>query len=270
MLDLTIIIVSYNTRNDLESCLRSIDQYPPHVTHEVVVVDNGSRDGSLAAVNHGWPSVRTISLDHNVGFAAGNNAGFRQSQSELVLLLNSDTLVLDGSIDRLVRGMRELPDAAIVGPKIVDAKGAAELSFGRMMAPFSEVRQKLLVRRGGRRIEEMTSVPSEVDWVSGACLLVRRTDAEAAGLLDERYFMYCEDVDFCAAVRANGGRVYFAPDSQVIHLRGRSATSAPGPTTAAYRQSHLAFYRKHHPRWEPFLRLYLALQGKLPRSGADK
>ena len=270
MLDLTIIIVSHNTRSDLESCLRSIDQYPPHITHEVVVVDNGSRDGSVAAVSNRWPNVRTIALDHNVGFAAGSNAGFRQSQSELVLLLNSDTLVLEGSIDRLVRAMRQRPGAAIVGPKLVDAKGAAELSFGRMMAPLAEVRQKLLVRRGGRRIEEMTSVPSEVDWVSGACLLVRRADAEAAGLLDERYFMYCEDVDFCAAVRANGGRVYFAPDSQVIHLRGRSATSAPGPTAVAYRQSHLAFYRKHHPRWEPFLRLYLALQGKLPRSGADK
>ena len=113
-------------------------------------------------------------------------------------------------------------------------------------------------------MEQMTSRPHEVDWVSGACLLVRRGDAEAVGLLDEQYFMYCEDVDFCAAVRANGGRVYFTPDAEVTHIRGRSAAVNSRATEEAYRRSHLAFYRKHHPRWEPLLRLYLALQGKCP------
>lgn len=270
MLDLTIIIVSHNTRSDLEACLRSIDHHPPHVTHEVVVVDNASSDGSVSALRVHWPNVRTIALDENVGFAAANNAGFRQSQSELVLLLNSDTLVLEGSIDRLIRALRELPGAAIVGPKLVDGKGAAELSFGRMMSPLAELRQKLLVRGGRARIDELTAEQAEVDWVSGACLLVRRADAEAAGLLDERYFMYCEDVDFCAAVRARGGRVYFTPDSKVVHLRGRSRVGAPEAAEAAYRRSHLAFYGKHHQLWEPFLRLYLALRGKLPPSGTDK
>jgi N-acetylglucosaminyl-diphospho-decaprenol L-rhamnosyltransferase len=270
VLDLTIIIVSHNTRSDLEACLRSIEQHPPRVSHEVVVVDNASRDGSVAAVQKGWPAVRTIALDLNVGFAAANNAAFRQSQSELVLLLNSDTIILDGAIDRLVGAMHRLPGAAIVGPKLVDGTGAAELSFGRMMSPLGELRQKRLARAGPARLDEVTSKPAEVDWVSGACLLVRRADAEAAGLLDERYFMYCEDVDFCAAVRANGGRVYFAPDSRVVHLRGRSAGTAKPATERAYYQSHLAFYRKHHPGWEPLLRLYLALQGKLPPQKADK
>ena len=150
----------------------------------------------------------------------------------------------------------------------MDSKGKAELSFGRMMSPLAELRQK--VRASGRHIEELTAEQSEVDWVSGACLLVRRAAAEAAGLLDERYFMYCEDVDLCAAVRAQGGRVYFTPASRVVHLRGRSAAVAPAATEAAYRRSHLAFYRKHHPRWEPFLRLYLTLRGKLPPKNADK
>jgi GT2 family glycosyltransferase len=270
VLDLTIIIVTHNTRSDLEACLRSIDQHPPHVTHEVIVVDNASRDGTVAAVAAGWPNVRIVAMDRNVGFAAANNAGFRESRSELVLLLNSDTLLLDGSIDRLVRAVRELPGAAIVGPRLTDANGAVELSFGRMMSPLAELRQKLLVRAGGARLTEMTSEQSEVDWVSGACLLVRRASAESAGLLDERYFMYCEDVDFCAAVRAQGGRVYFCPDANVVHLRGRSRATASVAIDAAYRQSQLAFYRKHHPAWEPVLRLYLALQGKLPPVGTDK
>jgi GT2 family glycosyltransferase len=269
VLDLAIIIVNHNTRSDLEACLRSIDTHPPHVTHEVVVVDNASSDGSVAALGHAWPKVRCIALDQNVGFAAANNVAIRATRSELVLLLNSDTLVLDGSIDRLLGAMRVLPGAAIVGPRLVDARGRAELSFGRMMSPLAELRQKLLARSAGGRIEAMTTTQAEVDWVSGACLLVRRAAAEAAGLLDERYFMYCEDVDFCAAVRARGGRVYFTPDAQVVHLRGRSRATASTSVDVAYRQSHVAFYRKHHPRWVPFLRLYLAVQGKLPPARTD-
>ena len=98
---------------------------------------------------------------------------------------------------------------------------------------------------------ERTRRRQHPDWVSGACLLVRRADAEAAGLLDERYFMYTEDVDFCAAIRARGRQVLFTPDVEVVHLRGRSAASAPAATARGYRRSQLAFYAKHHPRWVP-------------------
>jgi GT2 family glycosyltransferase len=103
------------------------------------------------------------------------------------------------------------------------------------------------------------------DWVSGACLLVRRADAEAVGLLDERYFLYTEDVDFCAAIRARGRRILFTPDVEVVHLGGRSAASAPAATRAAYHRSHLAFYAKHYPRLAPLLRLYRRLKGERMR-----
>ena len=103
-----------------------------------------------------------------------------------------------------------------------------------------------------------------MDWVSGACLLVRRTDAEAVGLLDERYFLYTEDVDFCAAIRARGRHVLFTPQAHVIHLRGRSRATVADRMNAAYRRSQLAFYEKHHPRWAPLLRAYLAVRGHLP------
>ena len=98
--------------------------------------------------------------------------------------------------------------------------------------------------------------------MSGACLLVRRGDAEAVGLLDERYFMYTEDVDFCAAIRARGRRVLFAPAVEVVHLRGRSVASAPAATREAYRRSQIAFYEKHHPAWSPLLKLYLRVKGQ--------
>jgi GT2 family glycosyltransferase len=103
-----------------------------------------------------------------------------------------------------------------------------------------------------------------VDWVSGACLLVRRQDAEAAGLLDERFFLYTEDVDFCASVRALGKTVRYTPEAEIVHARGRSRSHDPRASNAAYRRSHLAFYEKHHPRWAPLLRLYLSLRGERP------
>jgi GT2 family glycosyltransferase len=142
----------------------------------------------------------------------------------------------------------------------VDGAGRAELSFGRMIGPLNELRQKRLAVSGA--VEELARHRQYPDWVSGACLLVRRADADAAGGLDERYFMYAEDVDFCAAVRARGRRILFTPDVEVVHLRGRSAASAPAATRAAYRRSQLAFYRKHHPGWAFLLRLYLRLRGE--------
>jgi GT2 family glycosyltransferase len=265
--DLAILIVSYNTRRELEGCLHSLHQHPPHVSHEVVVIDNGSSDGSADAVRSRWPLVRVIALDSNLGFGPANNEGFRQTASDLVLLLNSDTLVPAAAIDRLVTALRELPDAAVVGPKLIDGDGHLELSFGKMVGPFGELRQKTLVRLGGRKaIGRLTSETRVVDWVSAACLLVKRHHAEAAGLFDDRYFMYLEDVDLCAAIRANGGKIYFTPSAEVVHLRGRSGGFNRTATDLAYRRSQLAFYRKHHPFWEPLLRLYLRLRRELPPS----
>jgi GT2 family glycosyltransferase len=268
--DLAIIIVSHNTRNDLQNCLRSLQEHAPSMSYEIVVVDNASADGSVDSVKLGWPDVRVIPMPTNVGFARANNAGMRQTISELILLLNSDTVVHAGSLDALVRALGDLPGASIVGPRLVDESGHPELSFGRMISPLNELRQKAVTAASRRRIASLSSRVRLVDWVSAACLLVRRADAERAGLFDERYFMYCEDVDFCAAVRAQGGRVYFTPSAEVTHLRGRSGKFDPAATGQAYRRSQLAFYEKHHPGWVPILKLYLGLRGKLPGKTADK
>ena len=132
-----------------------------------------------------------------------------------------------------------------------------------MLGPFNEIRQKLLAQAVPVIVERATRRSQTPDWVSGACLLVRRQDAEAVGLLDERYFMYTEDVDFCAAMRARGRTILFTPEIEVVHLRGRSAATAPEATRQAYRRSQLAFYEKHHPAWAPLLRLYLRLRRQL-------
>jgi hypothetical protein len=232
------------------------------------VVDNASSDGSVEVAREGWPGALVLPQPENLGFARANNVGIRAGSSPLVLLLNGDTLVPAGAVDALVAALEEDPAAAAAGPRLVGADGVPELSFGRMISPWSELQQKLIGRWHARGVpsvrgwvERHTSRRHYPDWVSGACLLVRRADAEAVGLLDERFFMYTEDVDFCAALRRRARRILFTPAAEVVHLRGRSAQSAPAATTALYRRSQLAFYEKHHPAWTPLLRAYLRARG---------
>jgi GT2 family glycosyltransferase len=254
---LSIIIVSYNARADLERCLDALLAAPPAAPHEIIVVDNASRDGSADAAR-ARPGVQVIAQAENTGFARANNAGIRASRGDALLLLNNDTIADGRAIDRLLAALAAHPDVAVVGPRIVDGAGRAELSFGRMMTPLAELRQKRLARSA--QVEALTRREQSPDWVTGACLLVRRADAEAVGLLDERFFMYTEDVDFCASMRARGRRILFTPEAQIVHLRGRSASAAPAATRAAYERSRLAFYEKHAPFWVPFLKAYLAVR----------
>ena len=262
---LSIVIVSFNARVDLVNCLLSLKKNPPSLAHEIVVVDNASADGSADAARK-IPGVHVIQLERNVGFAAGNNAGIAVARGDGLLLLNSDTLVPPGALDRLVERLAATPSAAIAGPRLVDEAGTAELSFGRMISPWNELRQK---RRSEEWIARETMREQFVDWVSGACLLVRRQDAVRAGLLDERFFLYTEDVDFCHAVRMTGRKVLFTPVATITHLRGRSRVSRPVASQRAYRASHLAFYEKHHPLWTPLLKLYLRLRGEPVPGGPE-
>ncbi len=271
---LTIVIVSWNAREDLETCLTTIESSPPACAHEILVVDNASTDGAPEMVAARFPRVRLIAAGGNLGFARANNIGMRAGAGDLVLLLNPDTRVPRGAIDRLV-GRLESTGATAAGPRIVDDRGRAELSFGSMPGPLADLRQRMLVRlhdRGVRpvtaAVERRTRAEREVDWVSGACLLVRRPAAEAVGFFDERYFLYWEDVDFCAALRARGGRILFTPAAEIVHARGRSAALNRPAVKEAYRRAQLAFYAKHRPAWLPLLKSWLRVRGKLPPSGA--
>lgn len=275
MTRLAIVIVTHNSAHDIDGVLRSLSDPAPGTATEIAVVDNASTDGTPAIVRTRWPAVRLIALPENAGFSAANNRGVERTEGELVLFLNPDTVVPPAAIDRLVAALDRRPDVAIAGPRLVDADGRAELSHGRMISPWAELRQRMLVRGNDRRawpfggwVERLTRRTREVDWVSGACLLVRRADLTAAGGWDERFFMYAEDVDLCAAVRARGRKVLFTAESQIVHLRGRSAASAPTATRAAYRRSQLAFYAKHHPGWVPALRWFLKIRGRWPDNPA--
>jgi N-acetylglucosaminyl-diphospho-decaprenol L-rhamnosyltransferase len=268
-----VVIVSFNVRDDLTRCLESLHAHPPSATHEIVVVDNASSDGSAAAVKDRWPDVLVLEFKRNLGFAAGTNEGIRATRpggAPLILLLNPDTVVPAGALDHLIDRLLAHPGVAAAGPRLVDASGTAELSWGPMVGPFAELRQKVMTRLQQSGSSIATSVVARrtgrerfVDWVSGACLLVWRADAEEVGLLDERYFMYLEDVDFCAALRARGRRILFTPASEIVHLKGRARASAAAATEEAYRRAQVAFYEKHRPGWAGLLRRYLLIRGKL-------
>lgn len=265
---LVIVIVSYNTRDELLDCLDSLAAHPPSRPHEIVVVDNASADGSLEAIRAAHPGVRTIALAENKGFAAANNTGIRTSTAPLVLLLNSDTVMRPGAIDVLAERL-EATGAAAAGPRLVGRTGRPEVSFGSMLSPLAELRQQLRQRAAAssgalaqRYVARLLGRERFVDWVSAACLLVRRDAAEAAGLIDERYFLYEEDVDFCAALRARGGRILFTPRAEVVHLRGRSRRAAGTRADAHYDRSHVAFYEKHAPHWVPLLKWWQRIRGR--------
>ncbi len=265
-----IIIVNRNTREDLLACLASLHDAWPESAASIVVVDNGSTDGSAEAVRTSYPRVTLLPLTENRGFGAANNVALRQSAAEYVLFLNSDTRVPPGALDTLLQRLTT-HRAVAAGPRLVDASGRPEVSFGSMLTPASEFMQRIRVRlatRGsgfGRAvIERRLSRERVVHWVSGACLLVRREAAVAVGGFDERYFLYEEDVDLCAALRARGGTILFTPRATVVHLRGRSVSQEPASPASLshYDRAHLAFYEKHAPHWAPWLKSWLRWRGR--------
>jgi len=266
---LAIIIVTYNSRQEIDACLESLVGHTAPFPTLITLVDNASTDGTAAHVRARWPPVTVIDAGANLGFAKANNLGIRSTDSEYVLLMNPDTVAPPGAIQTLVRGLAAHPEAAIAGARLLSTTGFPELSWGAAIGPWNELKQKIFsglyhrkARTIVRKVDKLSRQAREVAWVSGACMVIRRTDLDAVGLLDERFFMYTEDVDLCAQVRARGRKVLYVAGAEVLHHRGRSAARNP-ETARLYQQSHIAYYEKHLPFWAPLLRAYLKALGKV-------
>ncbi|MGE0862855.1 MAG: glycosyltransferase family 2 protein [Vicinamibacterales bacterium] len=268
LFSLAVIIVTYNSAAEIGPCLDSLVGHTEPFPTTITVIDNASTDGTAAMVRERWPSVRVIASPANVGFARASNLGIRATTSDYVLLLNPDTVAPPGAIQTLVRGLAGHPDAAIGGARLLGERGFPELSWGDAIGPWNEFKRKVFstlyhrkVRRIVRKVDKLSRQAREVTWVSGACMVIRRPDLEAVGLLDERFFMYTEDVDLCLAMRRRGRTVLYVAGAEVLHHRGRSAARNPA-TERMYRQSQVAYYDKHLPHWSGLLRAYLKLTGK--------
>ncbi len=249
--DVSAIVVNWNTRDLLARCLGSLYETTQE-SLQVIVVDNASQDGSTEMVRKRFPQVLLIENDENVGFARANNQAMPLAQGRYLLLFNSDAIAQPGAIHALVTLADAQPRAGIVGAQLLNPDGTFQASY----TPFPTLWQEFLILTGlGRamygahypsRGPEEKKGPQEVDRVEGACMLVRREAYAQVGGLDEGYFMYAEEVDWCYAMKQIGWQVWYQPAARVIHFGGSSSRHRQPQREVDLYQSRVRFFRKHH------------------------
>jgi N-acetylglucosaminyl-diphospho-decaprenol L-rhamnosyltransferase len=252
MLDLSVVIVNWNTRGLLSDCLQSVQATAGDIVSEVIVVDNGSSDGSQAMLAERFPDVRLLQNAENVGFARACNQGVNASSGQYALLLNSDAVLTDTAAQSMVALANQQLHAGVVGAQLRNPDGTFQASY----TPFPTLLQELLILSGIGRIvygrwypsrgPEEDSGPQRVDYVEGACLLVRREAFDKVGGLDEQYFMYAEEVDLCYEMNRHGWEVWYHPDAKVIHIAGASSRNRQAAREEDLYRSRLRFFRKHY------------------------
>lgn len=271
-MDLSVVIVSYNARDELARCLDAVLERTKLAAFEVLVADNDSTDGSreMLAERYGG-RVRVFPCRENLGFSRASNLCWHEAKSLLVAFLNPDTIVADRALDRLVALLRERPEVGVVGPRLRYESGATQMSFGKTLGIGAEMLQKAWNRGYAKGYGPLRSVVERtygkeqtVDWVSGACLVTRRDLLETTGGFDENFFLYSEDVDLCERVRAAGFTVVYTPSAEVTHLLGRSAGRDRARALLESHRSRLYFYRKHRGSLElTLLRAYIGAKAAI-------
>lgn len=232
--EISIIIVSYNTRALTLACLKSIESHPPACGYEVLVVDNASTDDSVDAIRKKFPQIKIICSDTNLGFSQANNKALTQAQGEILVLLNSDTEVYPGALDNLWVAFRDHPEIAAGGGRLLNSDGT--LQYGIRYDPrlSNALSEAVFLHRlfTGPHWGELETDPAQyksfhpVEWLSGAYLAIRKEWFARVGGLDPDFFMYSEDSDWCRRIRQAGGTVAFIPDSVVTHHGGGSSRDA--------------------------------------------
>lgn len=250
MNSLSIIIVNWNTRDLLEDCLRSIREHLRTPSPEVIVVDNGSADGSAAMVESRFPEVRLLASPTNLGFARANNLGLREASGDFLLLLNPDTRLVEGAIEGLLGTMIADPSIGIVGPQLIHADGSKQNSVSNDPSLLTELTYKRLLRMFCPRKypgkEHGLTRPLQVEGVIGACIVVRRKAFLEVGPMDEDYFLFLEESDWCRRMRQGGWKVVHVPRFTVVHLQGKSVGKVPTEARVEFWKSRYLFFRKHY------------------------
>ncbi len=235
MLDLSIVIASYNTKDLLENCLQSLFEHTKDIEFEVWVVDNNSSDGSIEMVKREFPQVKLIENKDNLGFAKANNQAIGRSNSRYVLLLNSDTTLVDNSLKLMISFLDERLAIGALGCSLIRPDGKLQ-SIGR---------GSILLGR---------NKPKAVNWVEGACLMLRREALEEVGYLDENFFFYSEDMDMCVRIRKGGWKVFSLPQAKVVHYGGGSSKNINSRLTIEGYKSGYYYCEKHYGEF--VLKLY--------------
>ena len=269
--ELSVVIVNYNTREDLENCLTSISKSKQNLGYEIWVVDNCSTDGSLEMVKRRFPSVRLIENNSNLGFSKANNVALRQIRSPFILLLNPDTIVHDHVFDRTTDFLKANDDAGMVSCMLVKADGTLDLACRRSFpSPFDGFcraaglsklfpRSKLFARYNLTYLPE--DKVSEVDAVNGAFMMVKQEALKEVGFLDEDYFMYIEDLDWCFRFKNRGWKIYYVPDSTTTHIKGQAGKKNSNRMIGEFFKSMELFCLKNYSSRKSRVNLFTVLTG---------
>jgi len=254
--DLSIAIVTWNARELLQTCLRSVYDNASGIEFEVIVVDNASTNGTAVMVERCFPNVRLIVNSANRFFGRASNQAIQVSHGRHVLLLNADTLVLPRALPLLVAFLDAHPEVGMVGPRLLNSDGTLQVSCNRFPSVAFGLLEVLAINQHWPQNpilrwhtygnwDRGTTQP--VDAVSGACMMARGSAIKEVGLLDERFKMYFEEDDWCFRFREAGWMIYYYPDAQVVHHGGRNQESwKPGLADDLYWDSFLKFYEKHY------------------------
>ena len=263
--DLSIIIVSWNVRELLRMCLASVEAGRGSLTLQVVVVDGASSDGSPDMVAAGFPWVELIPCADNVGFPRGNNIGLARATGRFLLLLNPDTVVLGDALPRMIDHLEANPDIGLLGPQLLNPGGSIQSSrrrFPSLATGFFEstwlegLAPGVLARYYALELPDNTI--ADVDWITGACVMGPRAVYERIGGLDEGYYMYSEELDWCRRIKDAGWRVVYFPRAQVVHHGGQSSEQAVTARHINFQRAKLRYFRKYHGRMSAsVLRLFL-------------
>ena len=261
-MDLTVIVVSYDSAAFLPACREALRRHTRGIAYEVVVVDNASRDGSAELVRRDWPAARLIVNPENRGFARAVNQGAAGAAGRHLLLRNPDAEVGEEALDRCVAFLDAHPDVGVVGARVENPDGTLQRACRRSVpTPLVSLfrlggLRRLFPRHPAARAYNLDDADPartlDVDAVSGSFLMARREAWERAGGLDERYFLYAEDIDFCLAVKAAGYRVVYYPEAVVVHHKGASSRRASRAANREFHRAMALFHRKHFAAATPF------------------
>ncbi len=256
MVDLSIVIVSWNVRDLLRRCLHSILDIRHSMRVEVVIVDNASTDGSSDMVQAEFPSVHIITNNENRGFPAANNQGLAVAQGRYVLLLNPDTEVIEDGLATMVAFADAHLDVGMVGPQLLYPDGSVQSSRRRFptlataafestwLEPYAP--RRLLERY--YFLDQPDDAVQDVDWVMGAAMMARREAIEQVGLMDEGFFMYSEELDWCRRFREAGWRVIYLPTARIVHYEGKSSEQVVAARHIYFQTSKVRYFGKYHGR----------------------
>jgi N-acetylglucosaminyl-diphospho-decaprenol L-rhamnosyltransferase len=257
MVDLSIVIVSWNVRALLRQCLRSILANPYPCTLEVIVVDNVSTDGSAEMVQAEFPDVRLIVNTENRGFPAANNQGIAIAEGRYVLILNPDTEVVGDALAAMVAYADGNPDVSVVGPQLLNEDGSVQSSRRRFPTLATALFESTWLQPcAPRRLlaryyvqDQPDDKTLDVDWVKGAAVMARRKAIEQVGPMDEGYFMYSEELDWCKRFKDSGWRVVYLPAAQIVHYGGKSSDQVVTARHIHFQTSKVRYFHKHHGRF---------------------